>query len=146
MAPAGDRDMKLFQPILSALALATALLLPAHAPATAQPAAAQQRFPTAAQIAQTLQGRLPMDLGNNIRAVAIAAEGQILVWTLDVPATLIAGHSAREVTDAIMAGFCRGPGAQMFDHGVALRVDTSSDGAPPARGMVVTRCPSALAQ
>ena len=146
MGPGGDQDMKLLQRALPALALAIALLPHAHAPASAQTAGAPQPYPSAGQIAQTLQERLPMDLGNNIRAIAVGAEGQTLVWTLDVPAALIAGHSPQQVTDAILAGFCRGPGAAMFDHGVALRVDTTSNGSAPAKGVVVNRCPAAPAQ
>ena len=129
---------------MSFSSFALALLALAAQPAQAQPAppaGGTQAYPTAAQIAQNLQSRLPMDLGNDIRATAITAEGQVLVWTIDIPAEVMAGHDVSEATEPLRTGFCGGPGAVMFQHGVALRVDVQVAGAAPVRGEVITSCP-----
>lgn len=124
---------------------AFALIALAFVASTQSPAAAAyqaaQPYPDAPELARRLQHRLPMDLGNNVRAIAIAAEGQILVWTIDVPAATIAGATPEDLARPLTEGFCSGAGAEMFNHGVSLRVDTTSNGSAPVRGVVISRCP-----
>lgn len=116
---------------------------PQAEPARPAPQGAQAQLPTAAQIAQTLQSQLPIDLGNGIRAIAISSEGQTLVWTIDIPAAVMEGHNVGEVTEPLRTGFCSGPGADIFRRGISLRIDVGIGGGPPARGELITGCPAA---
>jgi hypothetical protein len=127
---------------LTLFAFAIAAQGPAQ-PAQPGPPVAQEEFPTAAQIAETLQREVPIDLGNGIRAIAISSEGQTLVWTIDIPAAVMEGHSIAEATGPLRTGFCSGPGAAIFLRGISLRIDVGIGGGPPARGELLTSCPAA---
>jgi hypothetical protein len=116
---------------------------PRTAPVQPAPPAAQAQLPTATQIAQTLQSQVPIDLGNGIRANAVSSEGETLVWTIDIPAEVMAGHNVGEVTEPLRIGFCSGPGAAIFLRGISLRIDVGIGGGPPARGDLITSCPAA---
>jgi hypothetical protein len=120
---------------IAALACATS--------AIAQPPAASGG-PTAAQVAAALQPRMPMPLGpGGARATAVAAEGQTLVFTLDVPAAALQGQTAEQFTAAMATVFCSQGGAALVRSGVSLRLDTATAGAAPTRGAVITSCPAA---
>lgn len=120
------------------------LLLAASTLAAAQPAApapAAEHIPSAAEIAAAMQGGLPRQLSGGFVLTAARADGALLILTMEVPAEAGAMDSSLFALN-IARGFCRGPRAQsMFEHGLRMRIDTASGGAPPAPGTVIERCP-----
>ncbi|HEX8365792.1 MAG TPA: hypothetical protein VF603_10980 [Allosphingosinicella sp.] len=127
---------------LTLFAFAAAAQAPAQPPQPPPPAG-QAELPTAAQIAESLQQHIPIDLPHGVRATRIASEGDTLVWTIDVPAAMMEGHSVADATAPLRAGFCSGPGAAIFLRGISLRIDVGVGGGPPARGELITSCPDA---
>jgi hypothetical protein len=128
---------------IAATALACASGASAQMVAPAPPPTAREASATAAQIASVLQQQAPLDLGNGIRATSIHSEGTLVVWTIDVPAAIMEGHSAADAAAPLMIGFCSGDNREIFASGVSIRIDIGVAGAAPVRGQVISSCPDA---
>jgi hypothetical protein len=141
--PSAGRDF--MKKIVIALALA----------AVGSAAGAQQAAPAdaggprgaqlAALVASEAQQRTPIDLGPGGRMIRASAEGNMLVWVLEVePARY---DEAR--TDRIMAagafrqGFCESGARILFERGVTLRVDVTDGRRDAVSFPVISDCPAA---
>ena len=119
-----------------------ALGLAAQSMAGVAPAAAQDTAtkapPTVAQFAEAMQHLTGQPDESGIVLESITAENDVLVFVFNGPDGWSQGFDARQVSDALVSGFC-GEGAIFFDLGYKLRVD-STDRKVKAKGPVVTTC------
>ena len=110
----------------------------------APPAADNERFPSAGEIATAIQGSLPRPLSGGFVLTAARADGALLILTMEIPASSAGAMESDQFALLIARGFCRGPRAQaMFEHGLRMRIDTATGGAAPVPGTVIERCPAA---
>jgi hypothetical protein len=105
-------------------------------------AAAQgQRLPTPAEFAASMQSKLPIPTSDGGQVVAVAAEGNTVIYTLKLPDRMVVGHTPTEISNAFRHGLCIIDfGEKFFGAGYSIRVDASSPGQSVRRGNVITGC------
>ena len=97
---------------------------------------------TAAQVAQGAQGRLPVPVGNGASVVAIRAEFETLAFHVDGPSGWLRDLTREQVAGAMRGSLCRDDALRLIlASGKSVRVDVSSDGAPPKAGELIRDCP-----
>lgn len=126
--------------VVAALAVAVSPAL--AGPAVTTPAPRQQVQVTAAFLAERTQDMVGQEFEGGITIHAIAAEGDILVFTLNGPAGWRAGFTADTISALLINGFCESA-PQFFELGVPLRVDSLDGGQGLLKGPLVDRCPGA---
>ena len=133
---------------MKTIRIAAALVLAACGSAAgAQPPAGE--MPTGARraslVAAEVQSRLPIAMSAGMQLIAARAEGNMLVWVLQVPAD--AFNDARDHTvlarDSFRVGFCRTDARTLFDQGVTLQVEVTDGTRPALRFPLIADCPVA---
>lgn len=75
---------------------------------------------------------------------SVAAEGNVLVVTLDGQAGWRGDTSSSGINAAFLSGYCRNPDAAIyFSAGRTMRVDTMENGQNRIQGQPIDRCPAA---
>ncbi|HEY0012760.1 MAG TPA: hypothetical protein VGB79_07895 [Allosphingosinicella sp.] len=115
-------------------------------------AGAQQRageMPRGAQLAGLVaaeaQSRTPLEMSPGTQMIAARAQGNMLVWVLQVPASDFndARNHLSLARDSFRTGFCRTESRILFERGVTLQVEVTDGSRPALRFPLITDCPPA---
>ena len=118
-------------------ALAAVAALTAAVPATAQQDGAQ----FAKKFAEVIQKDVPKDFGAGVRLVQAEAEGETIVFTMELSGENAGSMVPEEIAREFADGFCQTDGIQkIFDDGVRLRVDAKREEGV-TKGLVIDSCP-----
>jgi hypothetical protein len=133
--------------LLCASLLGASLALPAcnreQSPSKQQPPQQQSASLSAETFARGMQQLVGQQMGP-LRIASVAAEGNVLVVTLDGATGWRAETSPTGINEAFLAGYCRNPNAAVyFGGGRTMRVDTMENGQNRIQGAPVDRCPAA---
>lgn len=106
-------------------------------------AAAAQSPPllSPAEFAARMQSRLPLTTPSGGKIVAISAEGNTLVWRVEVQDSMIEGKDPGSITRAMQRGWCENQIApRYFAEGYSLQVEYYSKKFPVRRSGLITSC------
>jgi len=120
-----------------ALVLALVAAQPPATPAGPAPAI------TAETVAGAIRPRLPQRFSPEVALVDVAAEGNLLVMTVELSAAELASLTPAGVGRAVVNGFCAPPGARELMAGpLAVRIDSRTPGGQTTTGPAFEACPA----
>jgi len=109
-------------------------------------AAAQPAAPpiTARTFVEAIEPRLPQPFAPDVRLVGAAAEGDLLVLTVEAAPARLAALTPAGVEAAVARAFCAPANARGIMAGpLSLRVDARAPGGRTVAGTVLDTCPMA---
>ena len=110
--------------------------------AAAQPAYATAPIDARA-VADAIQPRLPQRFSTDVAMVGASAEGNLLVLTFEVGATVLAGATPELISNRFSFGFCApAAGRALLEGPMALRIDARAPGGQVMEGAVLETCPA----
>ena len=109
----------------------------------AAPVIASQTSEYVAQMVDALQFMVGKQEDSDFTIVSIKAEDEVLVLRVDGPKDWRRDKSAEELSELFVSGFCE-EGAELFEKGVKIRVETTEDGGSGLKvGPNSDHCPAA---
>lgn len=141
MSRAEEGENQMFFNAIYALALAASAPAPAATAPAAQPA--QQQRVTAALLTERMRPHLPRAFNQGAQLVAVRAEGETVVMTVDVPEEWL-DEGIATFERFFLMGLCSERENIFFDNGISVRIDTfTSARREPRAGNVLNACPAA---
>jgi hypothetical protein len=99
---------------------------------------------TARTFVEAIQPRLPERFSPEVSLVSVAAEGDLLVLTVEATPARLAALTPAGVERAVAAAFCAPANARAIMAGpLSLRVDARAPGGQTLTGAVLDTCPLA---